>query len=233
MREFGVHSEVGKLRTVMVCRPGLAHQRLTPGNCHELLFDDVIWVHEAQKDHYDFVLKMRERGVEVLELHDLLAETLDDTGGAQLGARPAHHRQRRRRRCSRRSCGPGSTRCRPTKLARAPDRRHRDRSTCRERHGRRRCWREALRRHRLHPAAGPEHAVPARPVLLDLRRRDLQPDVLAGAQARDAAAARRLQVPPALHGRRLQDLVGRLRRGLRAAPRSRAATSCRSARASC
>ena len=77
MREFGVHSEVGKLRTVMVCRPGLAHQRLTPGNCKDLLFDDVIWVQEAQKDHYDFVLKMRERGVEVLELHDLLAQTLE------------------------------------------------------------------------------------------------------------------------------------------------------------
>lgn len=78
MRSFGVHSEVGKLRTVMVCRPSLAHQRLTPGNCHDLLFDDVIWVHEAQKDHYDFVLKMQERGVEVLELHDLLAEAMAD-----------------------------------------------------------------------------------------------------------------------------------------------------------
>src|SRR5512135_2462573 len=77
MRNFGVHSEVGKLRTVMVCRPGLAHQRLTPGNCHDLLFDDVLWVQEAQKDHYDFVLKMRDRGVEVLELHDVLAQTLD------------------------------------------------------------------------------------------------------------------------------------------------------------
>lgn len=62
----------------MVCRPSLAHQRLTPGNCHDLLFDDVIWVHEAQKDHYDFVLKMQERGVEVLEMHDLLAETVAD-----------------------------------------------------------------------------------------------------------------------------------------------------------
>jgi arginine deiminase len=78
VRNFGVHSEVGKLRTVMVCRPGLAHQRLTPGNCHDLLFDDVIWVQEARKDHYDFVLKMQERGVEVLELHDLLAETLQN-----------------------------------------------------------------------------------------------------------------------------------------------------------
>jgi arginine deiminase len=76
-RKFGAYSEVGKLRTVMVCRPGLAHQRLTPGNCHDLLFDDVIWVQEAQKDHYDFVLKMQQRGVEVLELHDMLAQTLD------------------------------------------------------------------------------------------------------------------------------------------------------------
>ena len=78
MQQLGVHSEVGKLRTVMVCRPGLAHQRLTPGNAQELLFDDVLWVQEAQKDHYDFVLKMRERGVEVIDLHELLAETLRD-----------------------------------------------------------------------------------------------------------------------------------------------------------
>jgi arginine deiminase len=75
---FGVYSEIGLLRVVMVCRPGLAHQRLTPGNRADLLFDDVLWVQEAQKDHYDFVLKMRERGVEVLDLHDLLAETLVD-----------------------------------------------------------------------------------------------------------------------------------------------------------
>ena len=44
----------------------------------DLLFDDVLWVHEAQKDHYDFVLKMRERGIEVLDLHEMLAETLED-----------------------------------------------------------------------------------------------------------------------------------------------------------
>jgi arginine deiminase len=78
MATLGVHSEVGKLHTVMVCRPGLAHQRLTPGNCKDLLFDDVLWVHEAQKDHYDFALKMRERGVEVVDLHDLLAETVEN-----------------------------------------------------------------------------------------------------------------------------------------------------------
>jgi arginine deiminase len=75
---LGVHSEVGKLRTVLTCRPGLAHQRLTPSNCDELLFDDVFWVHEAKNDHHDFVVKMEERGIEVLEMHKLLSETLQD-----------------------------------------------------------------------------------------------------------------------------------------------------------
>ena len=112
MSKLGVHSEVGKLRTVMVCRPGLAHQRLTPGNCKDLLFDDVLWVHEAQKDHYDFVLKMQERGVEVLELHDLLAQTLENEGGAQVRARPAHHREYSSASVPRRRSGRGSTSCR-------------------------------------------------------------------------------------------------------------------------
>ena len=75
---LGAFSEIGKLRTVLTCRPGLAHQRLTPSNCHDLLFDDVFWVHEAKNDHHDFVVKMEERGVEVLEMHKLLSETLAD-----------------------------------------------------------------------------------------------------------------------------------------------------------
>ncbi|HKS12768.1 MAG TPA: arginine deiminase [Pseudomonas sp.] len=74
--KYGVHSEAGKLRKVMVCSPGLAHQRLTPSNCDELLFDDVIWVNQAKRDHFDFVTKMRERGIEVLEMHNLLTETV-------------------------------------------------------------------------------------------------------------------------------------------------------------
>ncbi len=81
MTNYGVYSEVGKLRTVMVCRPGLAHMRLTPDNCHDLLFDDVIWVARARVEHYDFVQVMRERGVVVLEMHDLLAETLEQKEG--------------------------------------------------------------------------------------------------------------------------------------------------------
>ena len=73
---FGVHSEVGTLRKVMVCAPGLAHTRLTPSNCDELLFDDVLWVENAKRDHFDFVNKMRDRGVDVVEMHNLLAETV-------------------------------------------------------------------------------------------------------------------------------------------------------------
>ena len=73
-QKYGVHSEAGKLRKVMVCAPGLAHKRLTPSNCDELLFDDVIWVDQAKRDHFDFVTKMRERGVDVLEMHNLLTD---------------------------------------------------------------------------------------------------------------------------------------------------------------
>ncbi|UHD17549.1 arginine deiminase [Thiocapsa bogorovii] len=73
---YGVHSEVGTLRKVMVCAPGLAHTRLTPTNNDDLLFDDLLWVTNAKRDHFDFMLKMRERGVEVVEMHNLLAETV-------------------------------------------------------------------------------------------------------------------------------------------------------------
>jgi arginine deiminase len=75
---LGVHSEVGTLRTVMVHRPDLAHERLSPKNFRDLLFDDVIWVRRARQEHDAFVDLMRDKGVEVLQLHDLLAETLDD-----------------------------------------------------------------------------------------------------------------------------------------------------------
>ena len=72
--KLGVHSEAGLLHKVMVCSPGLAHQRLTPDNCNELLFDDVLWVAQAKRDHFDFVIKMRERNIDVLEMHNLLTD---------------------------------------------------------------------------------------------------------------------------------------------------------------
>jgi arginine deiminase len=75
---LGASSEVGTLRTVMVHRPDLAHERLSPTNCHELLFDDVIWVRHARQEHDAFVDLMRSRGAEVLLVHELLRETLED-----------------------------------------------------------------------------------------------------------------------------------------------------------
>lgn len=59
-----------------MCSAGLAHRRLTPTNCDDLLFDDVLWVDNALRDHHDFVALMRDRGVEVVELHDMLTEIL-------------------------------------------------------------------------------------------------------------------------------------------------------------
>jgi arginine deiminase len=53
---------------------------LTPSNNHDLLFDDLMWVQNAKRDHADFVSKMQARGVDVVELHDLLAQTLDVPG---------------------------------------------------------------------------------------------------------------------------------------------------------
>ena len=76
MTTFGVHSEVGNLRKVMVHRPELSLQRLTPSNHDDLLFDDVLWVERAQYEHDRFVEVMRERGVEVFLLRDLLAEAM-------------------------------------------------------------------------------------------------------------------------------------------------------------
>ena len=77
-QQYGVHSEVGKLRRVLVHRPGPALNRLKPSNCKELLFDDVIWVKQARVEHMTFTDAMRHRGVEVVFLRDLLRETLAD-----------------------------------------------------------------------------------------------------------------------------------------------------------
>jgi arginine deiminase len=77
---LGVHSEVGRLRKVMVHRPGLEHARLTPSNAEELLFDDVIWVARAKQEHDTFCEVMRERGIEVFEAESLLTEALGQPG---------------------------------------------------------------------------------------------------------------------------------------------------------
>ena len=228
--QLGVHSEIGKLRKVMVSRPSLAHERLTPGNCHDLLFDDVIWVQKARSDHADFVLKMKDRGIEVYDIQDLLTDIFRDSPEARAFVLD--------RRITPNQVGPALARILrpwldeldPHQLARhllggvvyedlppeliTP------------------LMREALSATEFIVKPVPNSPVPARPLLLDLRRRHLQPDVLAGAQDRGAAPARGLQVPPGLHQERVRDSGGATATRTGATPRWRAATSCRSARAS-
>jgi len=75
---FHVDSEVGILRRVLLHRPDLELRRLTPSNCAGLLFDDVLWVKRARQEHDAFADTLRERGVEVLYVGELLAETVKD-----------------------------------------------------------------------------------------------------------------------------------------------------------
>jgi len=76
---FRVDSEVGRLRQVILHRPGLELKRLTPDNAADLLFDDVLWVSRAQQEHVAFADVLRSRGVVVHYYSDLLAQTLDVT----------------------------------------------------------------------------------------------------------------------------------------------------------
>ena len=73
----GADSEVGRLATVMLHRPGNELKRLTPRNNDRLLFDGIPWVSRAQEEHDAFAETLRNRGVEVLYLTELLTETLD------------------------------------------------------------------------------------------------------------------------------------------------------------
>jgi arginine deiminase len=74
---YRVDSEVGRLRQVILHRPGPELLRLTPGNKDRLLFDDVLWVHRAQEEHDRFAEVLRERGVTVHLFGDLLRRTLE------------------------------------------------------------------------------------------------------------------------------------------------------------
>ncbi|WP_426416857.1 arginine deiminase [Aestuariirhabdus sp. LZHN29] len=76
MSRFYVGSEIGQLHKVMLHRPELSLRRLTPTNCEDLLFDDVLRVEQAGKEHDVFAQTLRNEGVEVFLLREVLAETL-------------------------------------------------------------------------------------------------------------------------------------------------------------
>src|SRR5829696_1556201 len=74
---MGATSEVGRLRTVVLHRPGPELRRLTPRNNDDLLFDGVPWLDRAQHEHDQFAETLRAHDVEVLYLHELLTEVLE------------------------------------------------------------------------------------------------------------------------------------------------------------
>jgi len=80
VEQFEVASEIGRLRRVLLHRPDLELRRLTPSNVRELLFDEILWVEQAQHEHDQFADLLRSRGVEVHLLGDLLAEVLEVEG---------------------------------------------------------------------------------------------------------------------------------------------------------
>lgn len=75
---ISVTSEVGRLREVVLHRPGLELRRLTPANKEALLFDELVWVSEAQAEHDGFSDLLRAEGIVVHLFSDLLAQTLAD-----------------------------------------------------------------------------------------------------------------------------------------------------------
>ena len=106
MADYGAYSEVGKLKKVIVHRPGLAISRLTPSNCQELLFDDVLWVKQARQEHMAFCDLMRHRGIEVYLVRELLEKPWRTWRHAN-GCSISEFRKRWSVWAWRRSCAPG------------------------------------------------------------------------------------------------------------------------------
>jgi arginine deiminase len=75
---FHVDSETGRLRQVILHRPGLELSRLTPDNVRDLLFDDILWAKRAREEHDAFAQALRDRGVTVHYFAELLGQVLDD-----------------------------------------------------------------------------------------------------------------------------------------------------------
>ena len=78
--ETGIHntSEIGRLKKVMLHRPGMELENLMPEYLEQLLFDDIPYLKEAQREHDAFADCLRSQGVEVVYLLDLVAESITD-----------------------------------------------------------------------------------------------------------------------------------------------------------
>ena len=227
---FHVDSEVGRLRQVVLHRPDLELKRLTPDNAADLLFDDVLWVSRAQAEHDAFADALRSRGVVVHYYGDLLTQTLevaeardyildrvfDSRWHGPLAAATVARRGGRARLAE-----PGPV----------PGRRDHQAGDRRTRPG--------AEEHRV-PLAGPgrlrarpaaEPALPARHLVLDLRRGVDQRDAPAGPDPGDRL--RRGHLPLAPDVRRGTASTSGTTAPTRRRPPSRAATSWSSATGRC
>ena len=74
---INVKSEIGTLKKVLLHRPGNELLNLTPDTLSRLLFDDIPFLPEAQKEHDEFAHILKENGIEVVYLEDLMAEVLE------------------------------------------------------------------------------------------------------------------------------------------------------------
>ena len=71
---INVKSEIGTLKKVLLHRPGNELLNLTPDTLSRLLFDDIPFLPEAQKEHDEFAHILKENGIEVVYLEDLMAD---------------------------------------------------------------------------------------------------------------------------------------------------------------
>ncbi|MDD4127671.1 MAG: arginine deiminase family protein, partial [Methanomicrobium sp.] len=83
MNRFGAYSEAGRLKKVLLQRPDLSLRRLTPQNHDEFLFDEIIWVDEAAREHDCFAKVLIENGVTVYYLQNLLEDVVSSVPGAK------------------------------------------------------------------------------------------------------------------------------------------------------
>jgi len=78
-----VHNEIGKLKKVLLHRPGRELEQLSPSSLADLLFDDIPYLDVAQQEHDEFAQVLRDNGAEVLYLTDLAAQALKASPSAK------------------------------------------------------------------------------------------------------------------------------------------------------
>ena len=78
LKGIHVYNEIGKLKTVLLHRPGMEIENIVPEYLQRLLFDEIAYLKQAQREHDKFADILRSEGVEVLYLTELMEEVLEN-----------------------------------------------------------------------------------------------------------------------------------------------------------